>query len=66
MVQLVKIVPSSAEALAKRQSAYDPQLQRVAAQQDVMAYVDAIKARTKIVRHPERIAGKATDPSRQP
>ncbi|MFZ4758732.1 MAG: peptidyl-prolyl cis-trans isomerase, partial [Burkholderiaceae bacterium] len=66
VVQLVKIVPTSAEALAKRQSAYDPQLQRVAAQQDVVTYVDAIKARTKIVRHPDRIAGKATDASRQP
>jgi peptidyl-prolyl cis-trans isomerase D len=58
VVQLVKVAPPAADELAKRQALYDQQLERVAAQQDVGTYVEALKARTKIVRHPERIGAK--------
>ncbi len=59
IVQLVKAGAPPAEEVAKREASYAQQLERVAAQQDVVAYVDALKSRTKIVRHPERIGAKA-------
>jgi peptidyl-prolyl cis-trans isomerase D len=59
IVQLVKSSAPPADEVAKREASYTQQLERVAAQQDVVGYVDALKARTKIVRHPERIGAKA-------
>lgn len=57
IIQVVKVVTPPAEELAKRDGAIAPQLERLVAQQDATAYVDAIKGRTKIVRHPERLGG---------
>lgn len=62
IVQLVKIVPPSPEELAQKVAAYDAQIERVAAQQDLVSYLDALKGRTKIVRHPERIGAKTQQP----
>ncbi len=58
VVQLVKVAAPPAAEVAQREANYAQQLERVAAQQDVVAYVDALKARTKVVRHPERIGAK--------
>ncbi|MFM1991831.1 MAG: hypothetical protein RJA99_4788 [Pseudomonadota bacterium] len=62
IVQLLKVVPPSAEELAQKVAAYDAQIERVAAQQDLVSYLDALKARTKIVRHPERIGARTQQP----
>jgi peptidyl-prolyl cis-trans isomerase D len=59
VVQLVGVAAPPAAEVAQREASYAEQLERVAAQQDVVSYVDALKARTKIVRHPERIGAKA-------
>ena len=58
IVQLLRVVPPSAQELARQLAAYESQFERLVAQQDVGTYVDAVKARTKIVRHPERIGAK--------
>jgi peptidyl-prolyl cis-trans isomerase D len=55
VVQLVKATAPPAAEVAQREANYAQQLERVASQQDVVDYVDALKKRTKIVRHPERI-----------
>ena len=62
IVQVVKVATPPAEDLAKRDAAIGPQLERLVAQQDATAYVDAIKGRTRIVRHPERLGGSAAQP----
>ena len=59
IVELVRTLIPTAQELAQKGGAYDAQIERVAAQQDVGSYVESIKARTKIVRHPERIGAKA-------
>jgi len=59
VLQLLKAVPPTAEAIALRQAAYDQQVSRVLAQQDVLDYVEALKARTKIVRHLDRLGTPA-------
>ena len=59
IVELVRTLTPSPQELAQKLGAYDSQIERVAAQQDVGSYVESIKARTKIVRHPERIGAKA-------
>jgi peptidyl-prolyl cis-trans isomerase D len=59
VLQLVKAVPPSAETVAQRQAAYDQQVGRVVAQQDVIDYVEGLKARTKIVRHLDRLGAPA-------
>jgi peptidyl-prolyl cis-trans isomerase D len=53
--QLVEVVPASPEAIAERRQAIEPQLARVVSQQDLVAYIDALKQRAKIARHPERL-----------
>ncbi|MEI7446165.1 MAG: SurA N-terminal domain-containing protein [Burkholderiales bacterium] len=62
IVQLLKVVPPSAQELSAKLAAYDMQLERAAAQQDVVDYLEALKGRTKIVRHPERIGAKPQQP----
>jgi peptidyl-prolyl cis-trans isomerase D len=62
IVQVLKVTTPAADELAKRDAAITPQLERLVAQQDVTAYVDAVKGRTKIVRHPERLGGASTQP----
>ena len=64
IVQLVKASAPSADEIAQRTAAYAQQLERIAAQQDVGAFIDALKARTEIVRHPERIGARGD--TRQP
>jgi len=59
VVQVVKTLAPSPEELAQKLGAYASQIDRVASQQDVATYVDAVKSRTTIVRHPERIGAKA-------
>lgn len=58
LVQLLKVTPPSAEVVAQRQAAYDQQLGRVMAQQDVVDYIDSLKQRTKIVRHLDRVGAQ--------
>jgi peptidyl-prolyl cis-trans isomerase D len=58
VVQLVRVAAPPAAEVAQREASYAQQLERIAAQQDVGAYVDALKARAKIVRHADRIGAK--------
>ncbi len=64
IVQLVRILQPSPQQLAQTLAAQQSQIDRAVSQQDVGTYVDAVKARTKIIRHPERIGAKpdATQP----
>jgi hypothetical protein len=48
--------------VAKRAPAIDEQGTRLLAQQDVASFMEAVKARTEIVRHPERLVRKADAP----
>jgi peptidyl-prolyl cis-trans isomerase D len=59
IVELVRTLTPTPQELAQKFGTYDSQFERVAAQQDVGSYVESIKARTKIVRHTERIGAKA-------
>jgi peptidyl-prolyl cis-trans isomerase D len=56
---VVKVEEPSAEALAQRRPMYQAQLAQIVAQQDASDYVESLKARSKVVRHPERVAPKA-------
>lgn len=58
IAQLIKVVSPTAEVIAQRAPGIDQQGVRLLAQQDVANYVDALKARTSIVRHPERLVRK--------
>jgi peptidyl-prolyl cis-trans isomerase D len=58
IAQLIKVVSPTAEVIAQRAPCIDQQGVRLMAQQDVANYVDALKARTSIVRHPERLVRK--------
>ncbi|MCX7204014.1 MAG: hypothetical protein NTV17_17640 [Burkholderiales bacterium] len=51
-----------AETVAKRAPAIDEQGTRLLAQQDVASFMEAVKGRTAIVRHPERLVRKADAP----
>jgi peptidyl-prolyl cis-trans isomerase D len=59
LVQLLKVTAPSAEVIAQRQAAYDQQLGRAVAQQDVVDYIDSLKQRAKIVRHLDRLGAQA-------
>jgi len=54
--ELVKVATPTTEEIAQRREAFEQQLARAVAQQELAAYVEALKQRTKITRHPERIA----------
>jgi peptidyl-prolyl cis-trans isomerase D len=56
--ELTRRVEPSPEALAQRRATYDQQIGRVVAQQDVVDYVEALKSRTKVARHPERLGAR--------
>jgi len=58
IVQLVKTLAPTPEELAQKLGAYESQIERVVSQQDVATYVESVKSRSKIVRHPERIGAK--------
>jgi len=58
VTQLLKVVTPPPQVLAQRAPAIEQQGTRMLAQQDVSSYLDAIKARAKVVRHPERIGQK--------
>jgi peptidyl-prolyl cis-trans isomerase D len=53
--ELVKVAPPSAEEIAQRREAFEQQLARAVAQQDLAAYLASLKQRTKISRYPERL-----------
>lgn len=55
--QLTKVNLPDAAQVAQRRDTYRQQLQQVYAQQALGDYVESVKARAKIVRHPERLAG---------
>ncbi len=59
IIQLVGTSAPPADDVAKREATYAQQLERVVAQQDVVGYVEALKERTKIVRHLERVGAKS-------
>ncbi|HYF58670.1 MAG TPA: SurA N-terminal domain-containing protein [Burkholderiaceae bacterium] len=56
--QLVRTVAPTPEQIAARQAAYEQQLARVLATQEVAAYVESLKRRAKIVRHAERAGAR--------
>ena len=62
IAQLLKVEAPSPETVAKRAPAIDEQGTRLLAQQDVASFMDAVKARTPIVRHPERLVRKGDAP----
>ncbi len=55
--QLTKVNLPDAARVAQRRDTYRQQLQQVYAQQALGDYLESVKARSKIVRHPERLAG---------
>jgi peptidyl-prolyl cis-trans isomerase D len=64
VMQLLKVSAPTAEQSAPRQATYRQQLDRVLAQQDTVDYIESLKQRTKIVRHPDRIGSRGD--ARQP
>ena len=58
IMHLVKTLAPTPEELAQKLGAYESQIERVVSQQDVATYVESVKSRSKIVRHPERIGAK--------
>ena len=62
IAQLLKVEAPDAETVAKRAPAIDEQGTRLLAQQDVASFMEAVKGRTAIVRHPERLVRKADAP----
>jgi len=65
LVWLTRIMPADPAQLALRQVSIGQQLLRVQGQQDTVSYIDAVKARSKVVVRPVDAAGKSAD-SRQP
>jgi peptidyl-prolyl cis-trans isomerase D len=62
IAQLLTVEAPGAETVAKRAPAIDEQGTRLLAQQDVASFMEAVKARTDIVRHPERLVRKTDAP----
>lgn len=58
IAQLLKVVSPTPEAVAQRAPAIEQQGSRLLAQQDAASYIEALKTRTDIVRHPERLVRK--------
>jgi len=56
VVQMVSLTPATTEQIAQRRAALEPQIVRSMAQQDVVDYLDALKARSKVVRNLDRLA----------
>jgi peptidyl-prolyl cis-trans isomerase D len=65
LIWLTRIMPADPAQLALRQASIGQQLLRVQGQQDTVSYIDAVKARSKVVVRPVDAAGKSAD-SRQP
>ncbi len=55
--QVTKVNLPDAARVAQRRDTYRRQLQQVYAQQALSDYLESLKARSKIERHPERLAG---------
>ncbi|HVL55336.1 MAG TPA: SurA N-terminal domain-containing protein [Burkholderiaceae bacterium] len=53
--QLTKVIPASQEKIAERRAQYEEQLTRMTAQQELVTFLEALKARSQVVRHPERL-----------
>jgi peptidyl-prolyl cis-trans isomerase D len=64
VVWLTRVMPADQATLSLRQAAIGQQLLRVVGQQDTVSYIDAVKARSKVVRTPDP-SGKSED-ARQP
>jgi peptidyl-prolyl cis-trans isomerase D len=58
VTQLLKVITPPADLITRRAPAIEQQGVRILAQQDVASYIEAVKARAKVVRHPERIGQK--------
>jgi peptidyl-prolyl cis-trans isomerase D len=54
--QLTKVTTPEAASLAERREAIRQQLERIVSQQELLDYVESIKARTEISRKPQRLA----------
>jgi peptidyl-prolyl cis-trans isomerase D len=61
IVLLAKVEPPSDAQVAQRRAALESQLGRLLAQQEVIDTIDALKARSKVVRNAERLQ-RAPDP----
>jgi peptidyl-prolyl cis-trans isomerase D len=64
VMQLLKVAAPPPDQITPRQAAYGQQLGQVLAQQDTVDYIESLKQRTKIIRHPERIGSRGD--ARQP
>jgi peptidyl-prolyl cis-trans isomerase D len=56
--QITKVVEPSAEQVKQKAQSYEFQLAQVVAQQSVTDFLDALKNRSKVKRHPDRIEAK--------
>ena len=56
--QLAKVTPASEADIAAKRGAYEQQFSQFVAQQEVAAYLDALKARSKVKRNLEAITRK--------
>src|SRR5690606_28073134 len=54
--QVTKVTLPDAKRVEERRATYRQQLQQVYAQQALSDYLESVKARSKIVRYPERLA----------
>jgi len=53
---VTKVTLPDAKRVEERRATYRQQLQQVYAQQALSDYLESVKARSKIVRYPERLA----------
>lgn len=61
IVQLSKVEPPSDAQIAQRRAALEGQLGRLLSQQEVIDYVDALKARSRVERNTDRLV-RSADP----
>lgn len=61
VIQLVKVAPPDPQLVAQRREAYAGQIGRIVAQDDAATSIQALKRRSDVVRHPERLGGTTTN-----
>jgi peptidyl-prolyl cis-trans isomerase D len=59
LYQITRVIPPSAEQVAARRADFQAQLTQLFGQQDTTSYLEALKARAKVVRHENRLIDKA-------
>jgi len=59
ILQMISIAPATAEQIAQRRKALEPQVLRAVAQQEVVDYIESLKARTAVVRNLDRLGRPA-------